>query len=384
MSVEIRKTGINYDKVDWLPQEIMESGTLSKDIHRIAAREKGLPLAMYLENVKSEKMGTPSPYYGLDPIDMHKKRWEYKAKNEAPPLRAFEEICKAAGLKAWSAGSDTVEKWLSYSDTAILFAEVISDRVFASLIKNSVQQNYIAVNTQITGNEYSKIMLDDVEADRQLAEVAKGQELPIKLIKIGKHKVNLKKFGLDIRCAYEDVKWQRVNVLGVVYDRIGLQMAVDGMDDLVYTAINGDGNSNTPGTTITPATANSIEMADCIEWWTAMPNPYSMNRHLSRKAIRIKYATALADLKIGLTQFESNIGINIPLYDEWDTSTVTTGYFIGFDTRYAMEYVTNGEALTETDKIIQRQIQDVTFSIWEGHSVIDNQAIALWNTTSSG
>ncbi len=382
--IEERRKQINYQKLGWLPKDLIEFGTLSKDVHRIAAEKSGLPFMMYLEKAKSEADDKPTPYVGMSPVEIHRKRWDMLKKGETPPLRAFELIIKAAGLKAWTDDADTISKWLSYSDTAILFAEAISDRVFASLIKNSIAGPYIAINTTITGNEYTKIMLDDLEQDRQLSEVAKGQELPTKWIRIGKHKVNLKKFGLKIRVAYEDIQWARMNVLGVVYDRIGLQMAVDDCDDLITTAINGDGNSNTPGTTVTPATANSIEMADCIEWWTCMPTPYAMNRHMSRKAIRIKYATILADLKITLGQFQDNVGIPVPAYDEWDRSALTTGYFIGFDTRFAMESITNGAALTETDKIIQRQIQDVTFSIWTGKSVIDPNAIALWNTTAGG
>lgn len=382
--METRNKGIDYAKVDWLPKSYIELGTLSPSIYQIAASEAKMPFVMALEKAKSEADGTPTPYYGLTREEIHRKRWALRKEGKEVPARAIDLLLKAANLRAWGPGADTVEKFLQYSDTATLFAEVISDRVYASMVANSVAPNFLATTTTIVGNDYKKIMLDDVEGDRQLAEVGKGSELPVKMIRVGKHNVYLKKFGMNVRIAYEDIKWASVNILGVVLDRVGLQAAVDSCDDMFTVAINGDGNSNTPGTTVTPATANTIEMADCIEWWSGMPTPYKMNRHVSRKAIRIKYATALADLKITLGTFEQNIGINVPAYDEWDRSAVTTGYFIGFDTRFALEKVTNGDAMTETGNIIQRQLKDTTFSLWEGYSVIDPNAIALWNTTSGG
>jgi len=71
----------------------------------------------------------------------------------------------------------------------------------------------------------------------------------------------------------------------------------------------------------------------------------------------------------------------LPQWYEWDRDIITSDYFLGFDTRFAMGRVSTGAMMTETEKIIRKQIDGTAVSYRAAFHVIDNQAIAIFDET---
>ena len=358
----------------WVGSGGLESGMLEE-----AAKEQ-MTMSMLLEEMKSKKQGEASPYLGLTFQEVWAMQHALKKAGQPVPLTAYAECLQEAGIKAFGARADKMEKYFQFSDTDVLFPEYFSNQVYAGMLKEDIVPLISMGETVIDGVNYHKIYLEDVEGDRQLGEVAPREEFGETKIIVAKQSIYLTKYGRYITVSYEDIKFQRLNIFGRALQRIGQQIAIDRSDDMIYTAINGDGNSNTPGTTIQPATTAMIGTADVIEWATGMPTPYKMNIHVGRKALLIKYYTNLADFDNPIATW-GFMGIDLPRTIEWDRSVLTTDYIMGFDSRYAIEHLTTGAVLTESEKLIRKQISGTAVSHRDAFSVFDKNAIAIWDTS---
>jgi hypothetical protein len=241
-------------------------------------------------------------------------------------------------------------------------------------------REFAMAETVIDSENYWKIYLDTVEDDRQLREVGKAAEFPETKIAVSKQSIRLVKYGRYISMAYEDIKFQRLNVFGKFMEQIGMQIDIDRTDDMIYTLINGDGNSNTPGTTVTSATTGSIGTGDVVSWANSMPSPYKMNKFVGKKALLNEYLTTLADFDNPIATW-GFMGIELPRSFEWDRSVVTADRFFGVDSRYAIEHLTTGAIMTESEKLIRKQTNGTAVSHCDGFSIFDKYAVAIFDET---
>jgi len=357
----------------WIGKGGLESGMYEE------AAKRGQSFSMLLEDIRAEKQ-QPTIYRGLTKTEIFALRKELKAQGKEIPLTAFEECLKFAGIQAYGTHTDVVGKFFEYSDVDVLFPEFIADRVYAGMLKSSIVPEFVMAETVISSTNFHKIYIEDTEADRQLGEVGKGEEFGETKIVVSKESIYLTKFGRYLTVAYEDVEYQRLNVFGRALERIGLQIEIDRSDDMVSTLINGDGNSNTPGTTVESDSSGTIGTADVIEWATCLPTPYKMDKHLGKKALLVKYYTALADFENPIATW-GFMGINLPKTFEWDRSVLTSDYLLGVDSRYAIEHITTGAVLTETEKVIRKQLHGTAISHRDAFAIFDENAVAIFDET---
>jgi hypothetical protein len=344
------------------------------------AATKGLTFSMQLEEMKSLKLGQESPYLGMTKYEVFKAREEMKKQGKVIPATAFEECLAKAGIKAFGPHTDYVGKFFEYSDTDVLFPDYFSDRVYAGMLKESLVPVISMGETIIDGVNFHKVYIDDVEGNRQLAEVGSGEELPEKKIAVSKQSLYLTKYGVYLTLTYEDVQFQRLNVFGKALELIGKQIDVDRTDEMVYILINGDGNSNSPGTTSTVASAGTIATADVIGWSTCLPTPYKMNHFVGRKTQLNSYYTVLSDFDNPVATW-GFMGIDLPIAHEWNRSVISvTDRLYGVDNRYAIEHITTGAVLTEAEKIIRKQINGTAISHRDAFAIFDKNAVAIWDT----
>jgi hypothetical protein len=215
-----------------------------------------------------------------------------------------------------------------------------------------------------------------------MSKVGIGDEIPGVRITVSKESIAMQKFGKALEVAYEEVKYVPLNLFGLTLDRIGAQMGMDESDDLVYTLINGDGNSNTPGTTVTSDSTGTIGIADAIEFAICLPTPYKMTDFVVKKAILNKYLVSLLGVSLdnppGTLQ---SIGVPLPKWHEWDRTVVTSDRMYGIDKAYAIGRVSTGAVVTETDKIINKQLNRTVVSYRSGFHIIDKNAVAIFDET---
>lgn len=361
--------------LSWFPKEGIGAG-----IYDDASRD-GKTLSMYLEEMRSAAEGKKSIYHGMTYAEVFAAKREFEARGEVPPFTAIEECLDNAAVKISGQFTDNVGKVYQYSDVDVIFPEYIANKVYAGMLKESLVPMLVAETSVINSTDFHKIYIEDSEAQRVMSEVGIGAEFPSTKISVGKRSIFLKKWGRFLEVAYEEIDKVRFNMLGRILERIGQQIQIDETDDLISIFLNGDGNTNsTPGTTEETDTSASMDIEDIIRWATCLPTPYKMSDMIGKKALLAKYYNVF----FGLSAPQEQIGVTqlvFPKVHEWDRTVLTSDYFIGIDRRYAAEHVTSGAVMTETEKIIRRQVNGTAVSIRGAFSIIDNNAVATFDET---
>ncbi len=344
---------------------------------------KGVAVETFLEDLYAKEAGEESPYAGLTPLEVFLKKKAFLAKGEEPPMTAFEKQLMALDIKAYGMNADPVSKFFATQQGTALFPVFVANQVFAGLLLSSLVSDFAASTTTIKGTIYQKIYLEDTEPDRQLREVAEGDDFPETKIVVSDQTIRVKKFGRYISASYEALANQKLDVFALMLQRIGVQIGIDDTDDMIQTLINGDGNSNTPGTTYKTATAGTITVGDVIGWATALPAPYKLDKFVGKKALLREYYETLAGMNNPSDQF-GFIGIQLPKSYEWDRDAYGSGVndlFVGVDSRYAFQLVTTGAVMTEYEKLIRKQLQGAAISYRSGKNILDRNAVALFDET---
>ena len=340
-------------------------------------------VSMLLEEMKSEKQGKRSPYVGMTKAEVIKLKQEMRKAGQTPPDTALEESFKQAGIYVSGKYTDYVSKFFEISDTDVLFPEFISDRVYAGLLKTSLVSEFVMSETNIDSLTFQKLYLEDDEEDRQLRDVGKMEDLPETRIEVGDQIIRLNRYGRYVKMPMEDLKYQRANVFGKFMERVGTQIGIDQTDLMLYRLINGDGNTGTtPGTTVTAAASGAGELSlnDAISWALGLPTPYMMDKFVFRKANVVKWFGRLYDATTTSIGFkELNI---VPKVYEWDRSVITTNYGWGVDSRYAIEFVTNGGIQTDVEKLVRQTAQGTAIYTYYEFAIADANAVARWDLSS--
>jgi len=361
---------------DWFPGDGLYAEMYDE------AKSQNMTFAMFLEDMKSEKTGEPTPYYGLTDREIYTKKAAYEKRGEAVPMTVVEELLYRAGIKASGARSDTVGKLFEFADLEVLVPEVLSSKIYYGLLKESLVPEFCATETVVTqGYDYKKLYISDSEKERQTEILSPGKDIGETSISIAEQSIRMRKFGTYLTITYETLQWQRLNVFDVCLQRIGQQIQVDETDDMFYTLVNGDGNSGTtPGTTVQTDSTGTIATADVIEFALGAPTPYKLDKFAGKKALIAEYLTTLAGLYQTISNNE-DVGISLPKWYEWDRSIMTTDYFVGVDSRYAIEHLTSGGVMTESEKIIRKQIHGTAITYYGGFGIIDNDAVVIFDET---
>jgi len=345
------------------------------------AAAKNIGMSQWLEDHYAEKAQEDSIYLGMSMHEQEMKKIELrKAGKEVPPT-AFEKLLMAHDIKAFGAGSDFVEKFYSTAETAVLFPNFIANRIYAGLLLTSLVPQFVATTEILKGLNYQKLYMAEVEVDRQLREVGQGVEFPAVEISVSDQVVAVKKFGRYLQASYEAMQFQRLNAFGLMMQRIGVQIGIDETDEMFYVHINGDGNSNTPGTTVTTAASGTIAVQDVIAWATGAPSPYKTDKFVGKKALLQEYLATIAGMNYPVDPTGKVAGISLPQWFEWDRTIITADRFFGVDSRFGLGHVTTGQPMIEYEKIIRKQLTGAAISQRSGFHVIDANANTIFDET---
>lgn len=374
------------------PAPLREDGFWAKDldldegVFEYAARQ-GKTLSMVLEEHRAKKIGEESPYLGLIKSEVLAKKAEIRKSGREAPLTALEACYKQLGIQTTGSFTDRVEKFYDFSDGDIIFAELWSDRAHYGMLKTSFVPDFVMEEIVIDADNFHKLYIETLEQNRQLKRVGEYEEFPEIQIKVAEQAVKLQNFGAYVTISYKAMKQQRINAFTPSLELIGLQIDVDRFDDLVRTLRLGDGNSNTPGTTVTTVASGTIGTRDVINWATALPTPYKLNKAVGKKALLQEYMVTLADFDnpgatwnyIG-THYKPEATF-LPVHYEWDRTSIPTDNFLGIDSRFAIQHITNGAVLVETEKVIRQQFKGTAISHADCFSIFDKNAIAIFDET---
>ena len=298
---------------------------------------------------------------------------------------AFQRQLKRFGIRAKGAGSSPVEKFFATMDSAVLFPEYIARTVRQVMEENDILPSIVASTTVIDAMDYRSIYSVPTDEDKALQDVAEGAAIPETTIKTKEHLVGLKKRGRMLVASYEALRFQKLDIFGVMLRQIGAYIQKQQLQDAMDVIMNGDGNDNaavqyTVGTSPMSGTKGNLEYDQLVEFWSKF-DPYTMNTILCSNATMTKMLK-VPELQNPLTglNFQGTGKLSTPLGAQLHrSSAVDEGKIIGLDNRYALEMVRAGDVLVEYDKLIDRQLERAAITSISGFCKICDGASAVLN-----
>ena len=298
---------------------------------------------------------------------------------------AFQRQLKRFGIRAKGAGSSSVEKFFRTTNSAVLFPEYIARTVRQGMEENNILPDIVATTTVIDSLDYRSIYSTPAEADKKLEDVAEGNEIPTTEVTTKEHLVSLTKRGRMLVASYEALRFQKLDLFGVMLRQIGAHIQQQQLADAVKVIVEGDGNDNaavqyTIGTSPISGTKGTLGYNQLVEFWSQF-DPFTMNTLLCSSGTMTKMLK-VPELQNPLTglNFQGTGKLTTPLGAQLHrTSAVADGVIIGLDNRYALELVRAGDVLVEYDKLIDRQLERAAITSISGFGKICDGAAAVLN-----
>ncbi len=296
---------------------------------------------------------------------------------ELEGLDAYQRQLKRFSIRVSGRGSDRVEKFFKTSDSAALFPEYISRAVRQGMEENDILQNIVATTTDIEALDYRTITSVPSEDDKKLKVVNEGAFIPETEIKTQENLVKLHKRGRMLVASYEAIRFQRLDLFTVTLRQIGAYIAKSRLKDAVDVLVNGDGNSNAISETQTAA-SGTLSYGDLVDFWNSF-DPYTLNAVIASPTMMASLLklSEFRDAAAGLS-FHSTGNLVTPFGAKlMKSSAVDTNKLIGLDSTCALELVQAGGILTESDKLIDRQLERASITSIAGFAKIYTPASKL-------
>jgi hypothetical protein len=221
------------------------------------------------------------------------------------------------------------------------------------------------------------------DADKELKDVAEGASIPTTEIKTKEHLVNLSKRGRMLVASYEAIRFQKLDLFGVMLRQIGANIQKMQVKDALDVIVEGDGNDNacvvySVGADPISGSSGTLGYQQLVEFWSQF-DPYTMNTLLCNNATlaRLLMLPELQDAAAGLN-FQGTGCIGTPLGARVHrTNQLGDGILVGLDNRYTLEQICCGEVLVEYDKLIDRQLERAAITSIAGFNKICTDAAAM-------
>lgn len=296
---------------------------------------------------------------------------------------AFQRQLKRFGIHVKGAGSDTVEKFFSTFESAVLFPEFISRVVRQGMEEASILPAITATVTDIDAMDYRSIYSTADSNDKSLMYVAEGAEIPATGIRTRDNLVKLTKQGRMLVASYEALRFQKLDLFSVMLRQIGMHIRQSQLADAVHVLMRGDGNDNEAdvfqvGAEPLSGTNGTLTYDQLVEFW-ALFRPYEMNTMLASSATMCAMLK-LPELQNPMTglNFQGTGKLSTPLgANLLRTEAVEDGCILAMDKRYALEMVRAGDVCVEYDKLIDRQLERAAITSISGFCKIAEDAVKL-------
>jgi hypothetical protein len=248
----------------------------------------------------------------------------------------------------------------------------------------------IAITTPIDAGIYKAFYLTEDATERGMVRVGEGAEVPTARLTGGDHAIGVNKYGRRLLGTYEMFRRMRIDRFALHISLLAIQSEVDKVKTVIDVLINGDGNAGTAATNYnltaidTKATAGTPTVKGYLGWRMKWANPYNCGIVLGNEEHILELLTmnaGTANIMFGQLQGMFGIGGLTPLSNQlagaqvgWDAQ-VSDNMWLGVDPRFAIEMVTEiGSTITETNRIISAQFNEIVMTESVGFAVFDQAA----------
>ncbi|SHM74956.1 hypothetical protein [Ruminococcus flavefaciens] len=281
-------------------------------------------------------------------------------------LDAFERQLKRFNIRINGQDCDCVEKFFSTTETAVLFPEFVT-RCIRKGFDETVLRSVCAAKTVCSSGQYLGCVLDDSET---YTTTEQATLLPEATVTESTTATLLEKFGRLISASYEAIRQQRLDVFGVMLRSVGARLAVSVVKKAV-AVLEADTTPITTSSLTYDDLAALYGEFDCFDMTTVITSPAVASKIAAMD--QLKECSANADGKL-ILPFGSELV---------KTSAADNDTIIGIDRNFALEFITSTDLIMETDKLIDRQLDQMTVSITCGFRKITPDAVKVLTITSN-
>ena len=290
-------------------------------------------------------------------------------------LDAYQRQLKRFNIKVSGRGCDKVEKFFSTPDSAILFPEFLSRAIKQGLTACDVIPEITAVNTIIDGIDYRAIKSETATATQN--DAIEGNALREVSVRTDSSLVSLKKYGRLFSSSYEALRFQNLDVVAVIFKKIGMDIANEQMLDAVSALVS---SGSSAATEVEPETPGTLTYTDLLTLWKNF-NPYHPNVMMASSTTikEILSLPAMQDAEAGLA-FHGTGNLVTPLGAKLVmVKGLEDGKIITIDSNFALQMIQSGDVIVEYDKVIDKQLERATISVTAGFSRIFRDAVKVLN-----
>lgn len=279
-------------------------------------------------------------------------------------LDAYERQLKRFNIRISGQDCDCVEKFFSSTESAVLFPEFVT-RSIRKGFDETILGSVCAVKTSCSSSQYLGCTLDDSADYTTSAEAA---VLPAATVRESASTTVLAKYGRLINASYEAVRQQKLDVFGVMLRSIGVKLAGSVTKKAVEVL----------AANASVITTTQLTYADLALLYGEF-GCFSMNALIvsPEVASEIVVMEQLSDIPI-----DENGKIVLPFGAELiKTSAADDNKIIGLDRNFALEFITSSDLVMETDKLIDRQLDQISVSINCGFRKLTPDAVKVLTIT---
>lgn len=282
-------------------------------------------------------------------------------------LDAFERQLKRFDIKIGGCCCDRVEKFFTTTESAVLFPEFIR-RAIKKGFEDCCLEDIITAKEFCEGNYYSGCMLSEESYDTKAKE---GETMPVSSIRESTTLTTLKKYGRVINASYEAVRQQRLDTFAVFLRSIGRKLANSLLTDAIQVLYSGSKSIETATST--------LEYSDITALYGSFTD-YDLNTLIVSPA---NSAKILSMQQLMETTANRDGQIYLPFGARMiSTNKISDNYIMGLDKNFALEIITSSDIILETDKIIDRQLDETAVSISAGFKKIFKDSAFILNIKS--
>lgn len=306
---------------------------------------------------------------------------------------ALGKCLQERGIRVRAPHASRGEKFFGSATDTALFPAFISNRIQAGILATSLAERLVATDEMVTTHSVEKVTLDDTAEDRTLKFTGEGANMPKTKIVKSEGIVKLYKYGRVLEYTYESARLMRVNLIALFLERMGAQMGIDQTDDLIETLIAGDG---TTGSAITDSNDLDAEVSGTLDFDELIRINLAFS--VGYRATEVIVADTLLRTALNLAELKDpQAGYRIAQdgpqefqvmgarWNRWTSAgapSFASDNILAVDTRNAVGVLREGDFLEESDRIIDRQLNQTAMSEWVGYQKLDNAAVVLYDGTA--
>lgn len=279
-------------------------------------------------------------------------------------LDAFERQLKRFDIKISGNDCDTVSKFFTTTESAVLFPEFIRRQIKQGFDDTFTVSDSAASVINVDDNIYSVLSVDD---DGENSQVSEGHEMGS--ITVTTSSSASYKYAKALKISYESIKQKRIDTFAVILRQLGMTIAKSLNANLIPSI--GEFAAESTSVKETAFTYNTL-----IDFWRSMSD-FDMDTILCSKQMYAKileFDEMKNQVSTGISTDNSCIktpfGVTIiPVFGLEATS------YYGLSSKYCYELVQSGDMTVETGKLITLQFDEIAASVTMGISKINPTAI---------